>query len=102
MVRKMWFPPPSPNTKNHKFANLRFAQLRSAAFSVQPANEMHEKGDRGGGMEALLFYLGVWGSDCGLDAESGLSGGGSMVQPAISAEQGFALRPRADGKAGGE
>jgi len=51
MVRKMWFPPPSPNTKNHKFANLRFAQLRSAAFSVQPANEMHEKGDRGGGME---------------------------------------------------
>jgi hypothetical protein len=33
---------------------------------------------------------------------SGLSGGGSMVQPAISAEQGFALRPRADGKAGGE
>ena len=71
MARKMWFPPPSPNTKNHKFANLRFAQLRSAAFSVQPANEMHEKGDRGGGMETLLFYLGVWGSDCGLDAESG-------------------------------
>ena len=38
-------------------ANQRFARLRSAAFSVQPAhtkltkiNEMHEKGDRGGGM----------------------------------------------------
>ncbi len=49
-------PPPSPNTKKHKFANHRFALLRSAAFSVQPANENHQNGDRGGGKKILSFF----------------------------------------------
>ncbi|RBQ25153.1 MAG: hypothetical protein ALMCE001_06190 [Methanocorpusculum sp. MCE] len=52
-------PSPCPPHEIYELANLRFAQLRSAAFSVQPVphtklskiNEIHEKGDRGGGEE---------------------------------------------------
>ena len=49
-------PSPVPHTETHKFATLRFARLRSAAFSVQPANENHEKGDRGGGKNIFSIF----------------------------------------------
>ena len=42
------FSPAGITRNSRKNANQRFAQLRSAAFRVQPANEIHEKGDRGG------------------------------------------------------
>ena len=43
-------------------ASQRFDRIRSSAFSVQPANEIHKMGDRGGGMGwgACKIREGVW------------------------------------------
>ena len=83
-------------------ANQRFARLRSAAFSVQPAHtkltkisEMHEKGDRGGGMEALLFLS--WGAGGRLRRGARRGGDILFAEVPICCVQAFGLRAASNG-----